>query len=152
MIRLKTPRREQTKPENSNFFRTKHDPAMFWESALRILAFARSRKHRCTPLNLTLLPPSPYRLIIEQIEVDLINLEDEVETFNSLLPIVAASLYRLFLMTDSDLTYDGINPVYRREKRKRRTCVTVKMTERPKLSEVSPNYPMFAVSLYRRIS
>ena len=67
--------------------------------------------------NLTLLPPSPYRLIIEQIEVDLINLEAEVETFNSLLPIVAASLYRLFLMTDSDLTYDGINPVYRREKR-----------------------------------
>ena len=102
--------------------------------------------------NLTLLPPSPYRLIIEQIEVDLINLEDEVETFNSLLPIVAASLYRLFLMTDSDLTYDGINPVYRREKRKRRTCVTVKMTERSKLSEVSPNYPMFVASLYRRIS
>ena len=53
--------------------------------------------------NLTLLPPSPYRLIIEQIEVDLINLEDEVETVSSLLPIVAASLYRLFLMTDSDL-------------------------------------------------
>ena len=102
--------------------------------------------------NLTLLPPSPYRLIIEQIEVDLINLEDEVETVSSMLPIVAASLYRLFLMTDSDLTYDGINPVYRREKRKRRTCVTVKMTERSKLSEVSPNYPMFAASLYRRIS
>ena len=50
MIRLKTPRREQTKPENSIFFRTKHDPAMFCESASRILAFARSRKHRCTPL------------------------------------------------------------------------------------------------------
>ena len=101
--------------------------------------------------NLTLLPPSPYRLIIEQIKVDLINLEDEVETFNSLLPIVAASLYLLFLMMDSDLTYDGINPVYRREKRKRRTCVTVKMTERPKLSEVSPNYPhvrRFALSPY----
>ena len=90
--------------------------------------------------NLTLLPPSPYSLIIGQIEVDLINLEDE---FNSQLPInlVATSLYLTLILY-----------TYRREKRKRRTCVTVKMTERPKLSEVSPNYPMFAASLYRRIS
>ena len=50
MIRFKTPRREQTKPENSNFFWTKHDPAIFWESASRILAFARSRKHGCNSL------------------------------------------------------------------------------------------------------
>ena len=76
--------------------------------------------------NLTLLPPSPYRLIIGQIEVDLINLEDEVDTINSQLP-VAAPLYRLILMTDSDFTYDYINPVFRREKQKRRTCVTVKI-------------------------
>ena len=69
--------------------------------------------------NLTLLAPSPYRLIIGQIEVDLINLEDEVDTINTQLPIVAASLYRLILMTDSDLTYDDINPLYRREKLKR---------------------------------
>ena len=92
--------------------------------------------------NLTLLPPSPYRLIIGQIEVDLINLEDE---FNSQLPInlVAASLYLTLILY-----------TYRREKRKRRTCVTVKMTERLKHSEVK--YPlttptMFAASLYRLI-
>ena len=92
--------------------------------------------------NLTLLPSSPYRLIIGQIEVDLINLEDE---FNSQLPInlVAASLYLTLILY-----------TYRREKRKRRTCVTVKMTERLKHSEVK--YPlttptMFAASLYRLI-
>ena len=91
---------------------------------------------------LTLLPPSPYHLIIGQIEVDLINLEDE---FNSQLPInlVAASLYLTLILY-----------TYRREKGKRRTCVTVKMTERLKHSEVK--YPlttptMFAASLYRLI-
>ena len=50
LIRLKTPRREQTKYDNWNFCRTKHDTAMFWESTLRILAFARSRKRGCNPL------------------------------------------------------------------------------------------------------
>ena len=75
---------------------------------------------------LTLLTPSPYRIIIGQIEVDLINLEDEVDTTNSQLPI-AAPLYRLILMTDSDFKYDYINPVFRREKQKRRTCVTDKI-------------------------
>ena len=92
--------------------------------------------------NLTLLPPSPYRLIIGQIEVDLINLEDE---FNSQLPInlVAASLYLTLILY-----------TYRREKRKRRTCVTVKMTERLKHSEVKyplTNPTMYAASLYRII-
>ena len=55
LIRLKTPRREQTKYDNWNFCRTKHDTAMFWESTLRILAFARSRKHGCNALVLTQL-------------------------------------------------------------------------------------------------
>ena len=53
--------------------------------------------------NLTLLTPSPYRLITGQIEVDLINPEDGFEKNNSQLPInlVAASLYlTLILYTD----------------------------------------------------
>ena len=51
-----------------------------------------------------LLPPSPYRLNIGHIEVDLINLEDEFDTINSQLPknLVAASLYlTLILYTDA---------------------------------------------------
>ena len=90
----------------------------------------------------TVSPPWPCRCIIGQIKVDLINLEDE---FNSQLPInlVAASLYLTLILY-----------TYRHEKRKRRTCVTVKMTERLKHSEVK--YPlttptMFAASLYRLI-
>ena len=49
---------------------------------------------------LTLLPPSPYRLIIGQNEVDLINLEDEFDTINSQLPknLVAPSLYLTLIL------------------------------------------------------